>query len=84
MGAASIGNRALFGGGCTQFDIYDTAVDIFDVNTKKWSVSALSQARQELAATSIGTKALFAVVSRSLCLSLELVCAPGGQMQCRC
>jgi hypothetical protein len=43
-------------------DTYDVVnvVDLYDSGTGRWSTAQLSQARQSLSATSVGTVAIFA------------------------
>ena len=57
---ASAGNKVLFGGGHTCFDVASDAVDIYDAVTNSWSTTALSQQRLYNTATSIGNKIYFA------------------------
>ena len=39
---------------------YSNVVDLYDSGTGRWSTAQLSQARTNLAATSVGTVAIFA------------------------
>lgn len=74
LAAATAGNKALFAGGywvtmnangsVASHNIEDI-VDVFDAETQQWSVQYLSEARWWLAATSVGTKAMFAGGLRS-------------------
>ncbi len=41
-------------------DAYSDVVDLYDSGTGRWSTAQLSQARSGLAATSVGTVAIFA------------------------
>lgn len=74
LAATSVGSKALFGGGyifpTTSTTGVTAAVDIYDEATHTWSFATLSQARSYLAATSVGTKALFAVCNVSCFASL--------------
>ncbi len=54
-----MGNKAFFAGGSINGALSDV-VDVYDSNANTWSVNHLSQARNYLAATSAGTKAIFA------------------------
>ena len=68
LAATSVGPLAFFGGG--EIDIpgaggttavsSSNVVDIYNSSTNQWSTNALSQARSDLAATSVGNLAIFA------------------------
>lgn len=61
MAAARAGSKLLLGGGVTYPPVTaSNRVDIYDEISGQWSVEALSQARWQLAATGVGSKALFA------------------------
>ncbi|MAG35304.1 MAG: hypothetical protein CL878_03520, partial [Dehalococcoidia bacterium] len=65
LAATSVGAKAIFAGGYDDDSSNDGAiqsnvVDIYDAVTGAWSTAALSQPRDELAATSVGRYALFA------------------------
>ena len=62
--ATSVGSKALFAGGYSYATPYgegaaSAVVDLYDVSSSTWSVANLSLARGALAATSVGSKALF-------------------------
>lgn len=68
LAATTVDNKALFAGGCAgrayglppgSYCASDV-VDIFDADTGLWSTATLSQGRFHLAATTVGSKALFA------------------------
>ncbi len=50
---------ALFGGGANGSGWFNTA-DIYNATSSTWTVATLSQARNQLAATTVGNLALFA------------------------
>ncbi|MBA3673505.1 MAG: hypothetical protein H0W75_00860 [Chitinophagaceae bacterium] len=60
----TLGNKIFFAGGVEQgpwdYDIINSNVDIYDAEVNSWSVTNLSNGRQELAAASAGNKVLFA------------------------
>ena len=58
LGATSIGNYALFGGGYTT-STYSATVDAYNASLVRTTPTALSLARGYLSATSIGNYALF-------------------------
>ena len=66
--ATTVGNKALFAGGSTSTSLGSASplVDIYDAtmgppsNPDAWSTSSLSVPRFQLAATTVGTKAMFA------------------------
>ena len=60
MGATTVGNYALFAGGCTTMTDYTTVVDAYNVSLIRSTPTALSQARSPLGATTVGSYALFA------------------------
>ncbi len=61
--------RATAGGG------YSNVVDLYDRGTGRWSTAQLSQARNSLSATSVGTVAIFAGgYSESKLLRIVFVC----------
>ena len=67
LAATTVGTKAIFAGGSTAgyYGTYGvtnttTRVDIYDSATNSWSTASLSQARGALAATTVGTKAIFA------------------------
>ncbi len=65
MAATNVGNKAIFAGGIAEDDYYvygavTDLVQIYDVDTDTWSVSALSEERISLPATTLGNKAIFA------------------------
>ena len=67
LAAAAAGGKAVFGGGCTEklqpggWPWVDTdTADIYDVATGTWTREHLSQARDQLAATAVGNKIIFA------------------------
>jgi F0F1-type ATP synthase assembly protein I len=67
LAGTSVGSKALFGGGTIYgsshdglADNYSAVVDIYNNATGTWEAATLSKARTELAATSSGSKALFA------------------------
>ena len=60
MGAASLGNKAYFGGGTNMFGYYQSDVEIYDLKTESWTNSSLSFARQFPAGVSCGSKVFFA------------------------
>jgi hypothetical protein len=65
LAATSVGNLAIFAGGneddSQTIDYNDSnAVDIYNSTNNTWSTAALSQAREGLAATSVGNLAFFA------------------------
>ncbi len=49
-------------------------VDLYDSGTGRWSTAQLSQARTNLAATSVGTVAIFAGGYTSKLLKIVFVC----------
>jgi hypothetical protein len=64
LAATTVGSKVIFAGGhyCTFSggDYESDVVDIYDTDTGLWSTARLSQARESLAATTVGNKALFA------------------------
>ncbi|KAJ2550530.1 hypothetical protein EV175_004031 [Coemansia sp. RSA 1933] len=61
IASASAGHMAFFAGGRLQNDTYTDIVDIFNSQTKQWTVSHLSMARSNIGAGSVaGRYALFA------------------------
>ena len=60
---ATAGNRNL-----------SNVVDLYDSGTRRWSTAQLSQARQGLAATSVGTVAIFAGGIKSKLFRIVFVC----------
>ncbi len=54
-----MGTKAIFAGGYSSSG-YSNVVDIYDASTGQWSTATLSQARDGLAATTVGTEAIFA------------------------
>ncbi len=63
--------RATAGDGPFYFDV----VDLYDSGTGRWSMAQLSQARSGLAATSVGTVAIFAGgTSKGKLLRIVFVC----------
>ena len=61
---ATAGNKIFFAGGNLQItpDItpLSSRVDIYDISTKKWSTTELSEARCDIGAVAVGNKILFA------------------------
>ena len=49
-------------------------VDLYDSGTGRWSTAQLSQAREELSATSVGTVAIFAGGNNGKLLRILFVC----------
>jgi hypothetical protein len=60
--------RATAGGG------YSNVVDLYDSGTGRWSTARLSKKRYDLAATSVGTVAIFAGGGGSKLLRIVFVC----------
>ena len=67
LAATTVGSKALFAGGdsgwvsgCIVYFEPSDVVDIYDTATDLWTTATLSQARTGLAATSVGSKAMFA------------------------
>ena len=68
LAAAAAGNKLLFGGGTalpgswasSSCSLTSDTIDIYDVAKNTWSTAHLSQPRQDLVATTVGTKVLFA------------------------
>ena len=60
--ATTVGTKAIFAGGGTEFpnSPQSDAVDIYDASTDEWSSTTLSMARGAIAATTVGNKAIFA------------------------
>ena len=56
---ATVGNLALFAGGFNGSSLTNT-VDIYNAATGKWSTTALSQARDEIASVTVDHKVIFA------------------------
>jgi hypothetical protein len=56
---ASAGDKIVFAGGANIYDLSST-VDIYDVNTQRWSKASLSVPRYAIAAVSAGNKIFFA------------------------
>ena len=56
---ASAGDKILFAGGANGYDLSST-VDIYDVNTKRWSIATLSVPRYATTAVAAGNKIFFA------------------------
>lgn len=56
---ASAGDKILFAGGANVYDLSST-VDIYDVNTQRWSTASLSVPRYAIAAVAAGNKIFFA------------------------
>jgi hypothetical protein len=78
--ATTVGDVAMFAGGCDyDFPGYDCScsksVDLFDIAAKSWSTAQLSVGRFLLAATTVGSVAIFAGGATgeraSLCLGME-------------
>ena len=61
--------RATTGGGDPS-----NVVDLYDSGTGRWSTAQLSQARQYVSATFVGTVALFAGGSNGKLLKIVFVC----------
>ena len=57
MGAATVGNYALFGGGYTRS--YSNVVDAYDASLTRSTPTPLSTARYQIAAATVGNYALF-------------------------
>jgi len=64
---AVVGNLAMFAGGVSgstsgtpSFPIRSDVVDIYNASSGAWSTAALSEARTQIAATTVGQKVLFA------------------------
>ena len=53
---------------------FSDVVDLYDSGTGRWSTAQLSQARSDLAATSVGTVAFFAGGEGSKLLRIVFVC----------
>ncbi len=53
---------------------YSNVVDLYDSGTGRWSTAQLSQARYNLAATSVGTVAMFAGGDAGKLLRIVFVC----------
>ena len=67
LAATTVGTKAMFVGGNRSspgssdvVDIYDDSLGLPPSDPAAWSTAALSQARSKLAATTVGTKAMFA------------------------
>ena len=64
LAATTAGGVALFGGGTVSAEppviVVSAVVDIYDAATRTWRTASLSQARSQLAATSVGDFAFFA------------------------
>ena len=64
MVAATVGTQAIFAGGVTGNSdgrlVESSVVDIYDASTGAWSTATLSQARDSIAATTVGTNVIFA------------------------
>lgn len=62
LAATSVGNLAIFAGGCTAGVVASSVVDIYNVSSKSWLPSFQLQggARLGLAATTVGNLAIFA------------------------
>jgi hypothetical protein len=66
LAATRVGHLALFAGGADSLSTETAVVDIYDAskgapsNPAAWSTATLSQARFNLAATTVGSKAIFA------------------------
>lgn len=62
MTGTSVAGHVIFAGGFLDqpTSVISAAVDIYDVTTGRWSTAALSQARDGMAVTTVGTKAIFA------------------------
>ncbi len=65
LAAAAAGSKIVFAGGvvydaATSKYIPSTAVDIYDVNSGKWTTAQLSEGRTQLAATGSGELVIFA------------------------
>jgi hypothetical protein len=58
MAAVSVGNLILFAGGIRGAFLSDV-IDIYNVNTGKWSVAKLSYPRDAITAVAAGNKILF-------------------------
>ncbi len=65
--AVSVGDLAIFAGGDSgstptipSYTIFSDLVDIYDASTGGWSTATLSEARTQIAATTVGQKVLFA------------------------
>ena len=78
---AALGSLILIAGGANSINV-SAVVDIFDINSKQWSISTLSEARTQLAASAAGTKVVFAggavyvlLIGESL-LTLPIVALP--------
>ncbi|HEX6333755.1 MAG TPA: kelch repeat-containing protein [Flavisolibacter sp.] len=56
---AAVGNRLIFAGGVAQGG-FSTRADVYDFSANTWSTAEISQGRQGIAVTTIGTKAFFA------------------------
>ena len=54
--------------------VYSNVVDLYDSVTGRWSMAQLSQARTQLAATSVGTVAIFAGGRDSKLLNIVFFC----------
>jgi hypothetical protein len=62
--------RATAGG----FSVFLNVVDLYDSGTGRWSTAQLSQGRSDLAATSVGTMAMFAGGQGGKLLRIVFVC----------
>ncbi len=66
LAATTVGDKAIFGGGAScnftncNWPYERDNVDIYNDSTGGWSTATLTEARWNLAATAVGTKALFA------------------------
>ena len=54
--------------------VYSNVVDLYDSVTGRWSTAQLSQARTQLAATSVGTVAIFAGGQDGKLLNIVFFC----------
>jgi hypothetical protein len=63
--AVSVGNLVIFAGG-NHGSILSDVIDIYNVNTGKWSVAKLSSPRKYITAVSAGNKILFGGGEKSL------------------
>ena len=71
LAAVGVGHTALFAGGREHGGgpPYSDRVDLFDGVSETWSTASLTHAVRGLAATAVGTKALFAGGSSGFALS---------------
>ena len=64
LAATTVDNKAIFAGGVWSSScwatVFSDVVDMYDASTNTWSIATLSQARAGIAATTVGSKVLFA------------------------